>query len=331
MKKYIIIFLLLSQILNAQIVKLTAPSYSLQIGSPAIHAGTHIAGIPQYDIIGHPVDPVSPTMGAYEFFDYTNTYMINFENPSWNSNQLVGTNFILGHFQFISNHSLATNYGYAFDTKGISLYNLFKPGDSISIFSNGNFINLISMNVYQVSQTGIDSLLIEGWNGINKMYSRLYTNINQWQILQLNYNNINRFTFKSFNKVSTKSFDYNFDNIVYQDIPNPTPVTLTSFTGSVSGKTVILKWATATEVQNYGFNIERKKDGDVDYKMVGSFVPGHGNSNVPWKYSLIDIPGIGGWFYRLKQIDTDGNYVYYGKYLYVVLYRFMRAMINIAD
>ncbi len=36
------------------------------------------------------------------------------------------------------------------------------------------------------------------------------------------------------------------------------PVELTSFTAAVAGNNVTLKWHTATEVKNYGFDIERK-------------------------------------------------------------------------
>ena len=95
--------------------------------------------------------------------------------------------------------------------------------------------------------------------------------------------------------------------------PNSTqvlPVELTTFTASLSEQSVELIWKTATEVNNYGFDIERKiKEGDWS-KL--SFVNGHGNSNSPKFYSFVDnsVEESGNYYYRLKQIDIDGTYEY---------------------
>ena len=95
--------------------------------------------------------------------------------------------------------------------------------------------------------------------------------------------------------------------------PGALPVELTSFSANCIGNNVELRWITKTEVNNYGFDIERGKSLtslDSDWEKVG-FVQGHGNSNSPKEYSFIDIPNGGTKFqYRLKQIDTDGKYAY---------------------
>ena len=87
------------------------------------------------------------------------------------------------------------------------------------------------------------------------------------------------------------------------------PVQLVYFRFSLSDSTVNLEWGTATEVQCYGFNIERNFDNN--WTTVG-FVPGHGDSNIPWDYSLKDTETIYGntYLYRLKQIDLNGQFVY---------------------
>ena len=94
---------------------------------------------------------------------------------------------------------------------------------------------------------------------------------------------------------------------------NPLPVELISFTAVANGNKVTLEWSTATEVDNYGFEIERSQKSNVKsetWEKVG-FVEGHGNSNSPKKYSFTDIPQKGTSFqYRLKQIDSDGKYSY---------------------
>lgn len=87
------------------------------------------------------------------------------------------------------------------------------------------------------------------------------------------------------------------------------PVELTSFTASVESGNVTLQWSTATEVNNYGFEIERSADNGVSFRKIG-FVQGNGNSNAPKSYSFIDAPLSGKYQYRLKQLDNDGSYTY---------------------
>ena len=89
------------------------------------------------------------------------------------------------------------------------------------------------------------------------------------------------------------------------------PVELVSFTGYAVSDGVILNWRTVTEINNYGFQIERKNDGsDSDWEEIG-FVEGAGNSNSPKEYSFTDEPVKSGKYsYRLKQIDINGDYEY---------------------
>ena len=94
----------------------------------------------------------------------------------------------------------------------------------------------------------------------------------------------------------------------------PLPVELTYFTATLNGNTVELNWNTATEVNNYGFEIERKAISDKvlssSWSKIG-FVQGHGNSNSPNDYMFEDNnPPTEKLQYRLKQIDFDGKYEY---------------------
>ena len=88
----------------------------------------------------------------------------------------------------------------------------------------------------------------------------------------------------------------------------PLPVELSSFTAKIINDKVELNWLTMTEVDNYGFDIERKVN-KSEWQKIG-FVEGHGNSNSPNSYSFVDNHLTGGseFRYRLKQIDTNGNY-----------------------
>ncbi|MDP3684504.1 MAG: T9SS type A sorting domain-containing protein, partial [Ignavibacteria bacterium] len=93
----------------------------------------------------------------------------------------------------------------------------------------------------------------------------------------------------------------------------PLPVELTSFNSSVNGKAVNLNWKTATEINNYGFEVERIRNEELgikNWEKVG-FVTGAGNSNSPKEYSFTDKSVTSGkYLYRLKQLDNDGQYSY---------------------
>lgn len=88
------------------------------------------------------------------------------------------------------------------------------------------------------------------------------------------------------------------------------PVELVSFTGRVDKNTLLLEWSTASEIQNYGFEIHFRSSTTNAWVSIG-FVPGHGNSNVACFYSFRheNVPA-GRLQYRLKQIDRDGNFEY---------------------
>jgi murein tripeptide amidase MpaA len=84
------------------------------------------------------------------------------------------------------------------------------------------------------------------------------------------------------------------------------PVELTSFSASVINESVILKWSTATELNNFGFEIQKSKDGH-DWVKIG-FVNGCGSISIPSDYSFTDNNAfIGENYYRLVQIDFDGK------------------------
>jgi hypothetical protein len=93
------------------------------------------------------------------------------------------------------------------------------------------------------------------------------------------------------------------------------PVELTSFTANYVNGNVGLKWTTATEVNNYGFNVERRETGNgksETWVKIG-FVQGSGNSNSPKEYLFVDsTPPSGKIHYRLKQVDFDGQFEYSG-------------------
>lgn len=93
----------------------------------------------------------------------------------------------------------------------------------------------------------------------------------------------------------------------------PLPVEFNLFSARVISNSVELYWRTQTEVNNYGFDIERASfstDATLIWQKIG-FVSGYGNSNSAREYSFIDKKVLSGkYYYRLRQIDSDGKYKY---------------------
>jgi len=93
------------------------------------------------------------------------------------------------------------------------------------------------------------------------------------------------------------------------DPANPLPVELVSFVAKAENDYVRLDWETASEKDNDFFEIQRSYDGE-NFDAIG-IIEGNGTilSNV--KYSFTDfIPLSGISFYRLKQVDFDGDFEY---------------------
>ncbi len=94
------------------------------------------------------------------------------------------------------------------------------------------------------------------------------------------------------------------------EAPEALPVELASFTANVNGRNVDLNWATATETNNSGFDIERSASNGV-WSKVGN-VAGNGTTTTGQNYSFSDRNvASGNYNYRLKQIDFNGNFEYF--------------------
>jgi hypothetical protein len=94
---------------------------------------------------------------------------------------------------------------------------------------------------------------------------------------------------------------------------SPLPIQLASFTGSVvNGTTILLRWVTLSEINNYGFFVQRHRSEEPTFiELPNSFVPGHGTTIVPQYYSFTDSSAVpGALYYRLKQVDLDGTVHY---------------------
>jgi hypothetical protein len=152
-------------------------------------------------------------------------------------------------------------------------------GDFLSTtLPNGERICTVTLNITPQGQQGLTAML--NWDTINSAM--------QAAGLQ----------------AVTNSYTGSFDD--------PQPVELSAFQVKYNGKgKVDLNWVTKTEVNNYGFYVERRIS-ESEWNSI-TFIEGHGNSNSPKEYSYEDKDLFAGgtkFQYRLKQVDTDGKFEY---------------------
>jgi hypothetical protein len=92
--------------------------------------------------------------------------------------------------------------------------------------------------------------------------------------------------------------------------PNgPLPIQLSNFVASVAaGGQVLLHWTTLSEINNYGFEVQKAADKSAAFQSIGgSFTAGNGTTTVKHDYSYVDKSYTSGNVYRLKQTDLSGS------------------------
>ncbi|GAB3858590.1 hypothetical protein GCM10028822_33780 [Hymenobacter terrigena] len=91
----------------------------------------------------------------------------------------------------------------------------------------------------------------------------------------------------------------------------PLPVTLTLFDAERQGQQIVLTWATATEQNSKGFNVQVSTDGH-EFRTVGFVASINANSTQPQAYRFVNAPAnpTGTRYYRLQQVDMDGSSTY---------------------
>ncbi len=95
---------------------------------------------------------------------------------------------------------------------------------------------------------------------------------------------------------------------------SPLPITLTSFKALAqsSSSSIRLDWSTASEIDNYGFEVQRSSDKLTGFTTLpGSFQAGHGTTLEAHAYTYVDNTAVASQpWYRLKQSDLNGTVHY---------------------
>ncbi|MBT8378319.1 MAG: T9SS type A sorting domain-containing protein [Ignavibacteria bacterium] len=115
-------------------------------------------------------------------------------------------------------------------------------------------------------------------------------------------------------KLAVDSLGYMFattgvPEMFYGTINITIPVEILSFSAKQNDNRVHLNWETATELNNLGFEIERRMD-NSEWRIIG-FKEGKGTTTDRQYYSFVDENiSNGKYHYRLKQLDYDGTFEY---------------------
>ena len=106
--------------------------------------------------------------------------------------------------------------------------------------------------------------------------------------------------------IRTLDDEWGLTNVVLFTTNTVLPVKLLNFAVKKEGRAAIVTWQTSSEQNNAGFDVERSING-IDFVKTG-YIKGKGNSSTRQDYSFKDLqPSQGINYYRLKQIDLDGN------------------------
>ena len=204
-------------------------------------------------------------------------------------------------------------------TRSGSTVNIYKNGTILSTGTNSNNINNTSNALYlgneEISGSFYGGYLDEVriWN-IARTQAQIQANMNSVLVGNesglVAYYNMNYGSGAILSDNSTGGHNGTINGALWVINTNPSlPVELKSFSARANSSYVTLNWETATEVNNHGFNIERRFQ-DFEWIQIG-FVQGSGNSNSPKTYSFNDKNiSTGKVEYRLKQLDNDGRFKY---------------------
>ncbi len=158
-------------------------------------------------------------------------------------------------------------------------------------------LNWKSGSVTSAGITDTADLKVAHWNEANNQWESygkdgITGNTSAGSITVENISNFSPFTFGS-----------------SSDADNPLPVDLLYFNATKAGDHVNLDWATASESMNSHFILQKKVDGEwqkIDQK------DGQGTTTERQNYNAVDrnIEKTGDHYYRLKQVDFDGQHAY---------------------
>ena len=204
------------------------------------------------------------------------------------------------------------------------LMKITSTGDLIWFYTYGGFSDDYAYKMVQTSDSGY--VMVGGRNS-NSLGDEdiLLIKVDKFGSSTCQHGPFNPNVFNISNLTAINYNLYTSNDISYADIqlstitPNTAqnficgivPVELKSFNYQFENHNVVLEWKTATEINNHGFEVERKAN-EGEWITIG-FVEGKGTSTETLDYKYVDdLFGVNSKkvFYRLKQIDFNGQFEY---------------------
>jgi hypothetical protein len=165
--------------------------------------------------------------------------------------------------------------------------------------------------------TNLDRVVIQWFDGTIwtdiQTFNRPDVTLNGWQEKVCQFNTGNNTNIRiGFRFISAYGYNCALDNVRLEYISQvPLPVELLYFEGYYYNSLNRLKWSTASEQNSHYFDIEHSVDGEL-WNSVGLIAAaGNSNQKINYEYSVM-IENFTINYYRLKQIDFNGDYKYYG-------------------
>ncbi len=162
-----------------------------------------------------------------------------------------------------------------------------------------------SLNI-ELSFPDIGSDISNSWTEVAQVTYQVLDPSNTGELLWL-YNGGTTETVVFLDDESTQIFAT--DPTCLEGLLAPVPVELMHFSAREKGENVALDWATATEKNSDGFEVQRSADGSSWENLA--WVTSAGDSFREQQYRLMDRQALkGDSYYRLKIVDRDGSFSY---------------------
>lgn len=220
------------------------------------------------------------------------------------SNDSTGVNF---HADFRGTSNEGTNFG---------AENTQIPGNRYLRFStNGNLdtVTIVPLCTNAAPWVSVSWDWPNGTSGQPVKAGELwvvYTREGHYACMQITYTDTNSSGTPGYGTYF--KFKYKYQPNGSNDLTGTIPVELTSFSASTVDNYIELRWTTASEKNNRGFEIEKSivswQKAVSKWETIG-FVNGAGSTTEQQNYFYADKNlSNGKYFYRLKQIDFDGSF-----------------------